>query len=220
MRFIYISAAAWFAVVPGAAIAAEEDTQIWSQTVAQGPISGDVVYHAELQSRFGNDVSEVAQLLIRPAIGVRVNGRISVYQGYAYVRTPQAMGETIEHRSFQQLNWSLGQPGGVALSARTRLEQRWLSNGEDTGHRLRQMIRAAVPLQRGKGPALLGWSEGFFALNGTDWGARGGLDRVRTFAGVEVPVSGRITVEAGYLNQYVRRAQMHHVGMLALMLRP
>lgn len=215
----------FLAALFGASAHAEtrHDEQVWFQTVAQGPVVGDIVYFAELQPRFGNGASELAQILIRPAIGVRVSDKVTLYQGYANVRTRPAPGvETIEQRSFQQVNWSLGKPGGVALSSRTRIEQRWLSNGDDMGWRVRQMVRAAVPVKQGGKVALLGWVEGFAALNDTDWGARAGLDRLRSFAGLELPLSGKSTVELGYLNQFVKgaaRDQMDHVIAVNLMLR-
>lgn len=208
------------------AIASEtrQDEQVWFQTVAQGAISGDIVYFAELQPRFGRSVSQLSQLLIRSGVGVKVSDRVTIFQGYANVRTPLVDGrETREQRAFQQVNWAMGRPGGVALSSRTRLEQRWLSSGDDTGWRLRQMVRAAVPLERGSKVSALGWVEGFVALNRTDWGARQGLDRVRSFAGVELPLSGKSTVELGYLNQFTNAPrgpdQMDHVAAINLMLR-
>jgi hypothetical protein len=204
---------------------ARHDEQVWLQAIAQGPVTGDIVYFAEVQSRFGNGASQLSQMLIRPAIGAKLSERVSVYQGYGNVRTPIAGGgETREHRSFQQVNWSLGRPGDVSLSSRTRLEQRWLSNGGDVGWRLREMVRGAVPLGSDGKVALLAWGEVFVALNDTDWGARGGLDRLRGFAGLELPMSGKSTVEVGYLNQFVKlpdgRRQMDHAAAISLMLRP
>jgi hypothetical protein len=205
--------------------AATHDEQLWFQAIGQGTISGDLVYFAEIQSRFGNSMDGLDQMLIRPAIGVKLSDRLAVYQGYAYVRTPQAGGgETHEHRSFQQINWSLGRLAGGSLSSRSRIEQRWLSNGEDMGWRLRQMLRLAVPMREEvKGPAALVYAEGFVALNDTDWGARRGFDRLRSFAGIELPMSGKSTIEVGYLNQYTknrgRTDDMDHVLLLTLQLR-
>lgn len=225
LSFALIAAAA-AAVLTAAPASAQvrEDGQVWFQTVAQGPIAGDLVYFAELQPRFSADSAALAQMLIRPAVGVKLGDKVTLYQGYANVRTPQAGGgETRENRSFQQLNWALGAPGGVAVTSRTRLEQRWLSSGSDLGWRLRQMIRGAVPLKQGGKVKLIGSAEVFVALNDTDWGARGGFDRIRSFAGVELPLSGKSTVELGYLNQYVSTRtgpdQMDHVAAINLMLR-
>jgi hypothetical protein len=172
------------------------DEQVWLQAIAQGPVAGDVIYFAEVQSRFGDGASQLSQMLIRPAIGVKLNDRVAVYQGYANV---------------------------IAISSRTRLEQRWLSNGSDVGWRLREMVRGAAPLGPDGKVALLAWGEVFVALNDTDWGARGGLDRLRGFAGLELPFSGKSTVEVGYLNQFVKlpdgRRQMDHTAAISLMLR-
>lgn len=205
--------------------AATDDEQVWFQAIGQGSITGNIVYFAEIQSRFGNSMDGLDQMLIRPAIGVKLSDRLAVYQGYAYVRTPQAGGgETHEHRSFQQINWSLGRLVGGPLSSRSRVEQRWLSHGQDMGWRLRQMLRLAVPIHNeAKGPAALIYAEGFVALNDTDWGARKGVDRLRSFTGVELPMSGKSTIELGYLNQYVknrgRADDMDHVLLLTLQLR-
>lgn len=203
---------------------AREDAQAWLLVLAQGPVAADVVYFFEVQPRFGNDVSQLSQLLIRPAIGVKLSEKVSVYHGYANVRTPATgRSDTRENRAFQQVNLSLGKPAGVALSSRTRFEQRWLSTGDDVGFRLREMVRAALPVSRDGKVALLASVEVFVALNDTDWGAHSGLDRVRSFAGVQLPLSGKSTVELGYLNQYVktaaRRDSVDHVAAVNLMLR-
>ncbi|MBH1992122.1 MAG: DUF2490 domain-containing protein [Sphingomonadaceae bacterium] len=205
--------------------AATNDEQFWVQAIGQGAIAGDLVYFAEVQSRFGTGMEGLDQMLIRPAIGVKLSHRLTVYQGYAYVRTPRSGGgETHEHRSFQQINWSLARVAGGPLSSRTRIEQRWLSNGDDMGWRLRQMLRLAVPLgDKAGGVSALGYVEGFAALNDTDWGARKGFDRLRSFAGLELAMAGKSTVEVGYLNQYVqnrgRADDRDHVLLVTLQLR-
>lgn len=56
-----------------------EDGQVWFQAVAQGQVAGDLVYFAELQPRFSADSSVLAQMLIRPAIGVKLTDRLTVY---------------------------------------------------------------------------------------------------------------------------------------------
>jgi len=221
-----LAAAAALAAAQPASARTAQDEQLWINATVMGGVDGGLVYFAEMQPRFGQGVTELSQLLLRPAIGWKLSDRVSVYQGYARVRTAVAIGpDTTEDRSFQQISWSIGKVAGGALSSRTRIEQRWLSTGDDMGWRLREMIRYSHSLTDAKrGVAALGWVEGFFALNDTDWGARSGFDRVRTFAGLEVPLSGRSTVELGYLNQTVngRRGAtaMDHVASISLFLRP
>ena len=62
-----------------------------------------------------------------------------------------------------------------------------------SGYRCRSRARAVA------------FTEGFFNLNSTQWGARDGVDQWRTFVGVGLPVAKRMRLEPGYLNQRVFR---------------
>lgn len=201
------------------------DEQVWLNLTAMGPVVGDVVYFAEVQPRSGEGLSRLDQLLMRGAVGVKLSPSVTLYQGYAHVAVPVEGARDInEERSFQQLSATLGKPWGGELSSRTRLEQRWRSNGKDTGWRLREMIRYEKPLRSGSDAVnALVSVEGFAALNGTDWGAKAGFDQVRSFAGVELGLAGASTAEIGYLNQVIDqrggRTRMNHVASLSLFWR-
>lgn len=190
-----------------------------------GPVSGDIVYFAEIQPRVGDGVSRLDQALLRGAVGVKLSDRVTLYQGYAHVAVPITGGRDLnEERSFQQLNWSLGRPWGGDLSSRTRLEQRWRSDGNDMGWRLREMLRFEKPLREGSDAVnALVYAEGFLALNSTDWGARSGFDQLRSFAGVEVGLPGASTLELGYLNQAINQrggnSRINHVASVTLFFR-
>jgi hypothetical protein len=201
------------------------DEQAWINLTAMGPISGDLVYFAELQPRIGDGVSRVDQLLLRGAVGWKLSPAVTLYQGYAHVVVPAAGGRDVnEERSFQQLNLALGKPWRGELSSRTRLEQRWRNDGSDTGWRLREMIRYEKPL-RAQSDAVnaLVSAEAFFALNDTDWGARSGFDQLRTFVGAEVGLPGASTAEIGYLSQVIDqtrgRTRMNHVASVSVFFR-
>ncbi len=200
------------------------DEQAWVNLTAMGPISGRLVYFAEVQPRLANGVSRVDPLILRPAIGWKLNDAMTLYQGYARVTSRPAGRPNIdEDRSFQQLSWIWGRPWGGELSSRTRLEQRWRSDGDDMGWRAREMVRLEVPLQPGGRVAALGYAEAFVALNDTDWGAKAGFDQLRSFVGAEIGVGGRSTIELGYLNQFVNSPRgadrMNHVVSFTLFFR-
>ncbi|WP_347303173.1 DUF2490 domain-containing protein [Croceibacterium sp. TMG7-5b_MA50] len=208
---ILLAAAAGCAALPAHA-QTSHDLQAWGNLTVLGRVTGDLVYFAEVQPRVTDDLSRVSQILLRPAIGVAVSQDVTVYQGYARVLQPVAGGGSRdEDRSFQQVSWTI-QRGAREWQSRTRFEQRWNEVGDDTGFRLRQMIRYEHALDEAGGPALLGSIEGFVALNDTDWGARGGFDQLRTFVGAELPLPGASTVEAGYLNQLVDGAGTTRIG--------
>ncbi|MET0191741.1 MAG: DUF2490 domain-containing protein [Hyphomicrobiaceae bacterium] len=200
------------------------DEQAWVNLTAIGSVSGDLVYFAEVQPRFGNG-ARLDQLLLRGAVGWKLSPKVTLYQGYAHVVTAIEGGRDLnEERSFQQLSLALGKPVGGELSSRTRLEQRWRSNGNDTGWRLREMLRYEHPLKAGRDAVNgLVWTEAFVAFNDTDWGARSGFDQLRTFVGAEVGLPGASTVEIGYLNQTINqtggRTRMNHAASVTLWYR-
>jgi hypothetical protein len=202
-----------------------QDEQAWLNLTAMGPLSGDVVYFAELQPRVGDHVSRLDALLLRAAVGLKLSPKVTLYQGYAHVVTPVEGGRDVnEERSFQQLNVALGKPLGGELSSRTRLEQRWRSDGGGVGWRLREMLRYEHPLKAGSDTVnALVYAEGFAAFNDTEWGARGGFDQLRSFVGAEVGLPGASTLELGYLNQTIDqtrgRTRMNHVASVTLFFR-
>ncbi|MEH3117436.1 MAG: DUF2490 domain-containing protein [Methylorubrum populi] len=212
--------------VSGGRAAAEpvHDGQLWINTTLFGSI-GDAAFFAEVQPRFGNGISQLDQSILRPAVGWKVNEDLKLYQGYASVEDHGTSGRVgVEDRSFQEIDWKIGEISGVKVSSRTRFEQRRQSTGRNVGFRLRESLRFAMPLTQEKGSvSAVGWTEIFVALNDTAWGARAGFDRIRTFVGLELPIGGKSTVEIGYMNQTARTpasgVELDHILSLNLFVR-
>ncbi|NWK96644.1 DUF2490 domain-containing protein [Sphingobium lactosutens] len=202
-----------------------EDEQFWLNLTAMGSIKDELVYFAEVQPRVGDGISRVDQALFRGALGWKFSPSLTLYQGFAHVVVPIEGGKDVnEERSFQQLSWTLGKPWGGELSSRTRLEQRWRSDGDDMGWRVREMIRYEKPLKANSDAVnALVYAEGFAALNDTDWGARSGFDQLRSFVGAELGLPGASTVEVGYLNQLINQragnTRVNHVASVTLFFR-
>ena len=205
--------------------ATAEDEQVWLNLTAMGPVSGDLIYFAEIQPRFGNGASQPDQTLLRGAVGWKLSPKLSIYQGYAHIILPSQGGRDVnEERSFQQINWTIGTPWDGELSSRTRLEQRWRSDGDGMGWRLREMLRYEKPLKPGSQAVnALVYAEGFAALNSTAWGQRAGFDQLRSFVGAEIKLMGKSTAEVGYLNQLINQRggdeRMNHVASITLFFR-
>ncbi|RZM32060.1 MAG: DUF2490 domain-containing protein [Sphingomonas sp.] len=201
-----------------------EDEQVWiNATVMQTTASG-FAWFAEAQPRLGEGAGRLQQLLVRPAVGWRINDAVTAYLGYAHVALPRrGEKDRNEDRLFVQLSWTIGDVGRGTLSSRTRLERRDLSTGRETGWRVRQMMRYVHPLGDPKRVRALVSAEPFVAFNDTDWGARSGFDQLRSFAGVEIPLEGKTTVELGYLNQFVNDAggdrRVNHIAAASLFVR-
>lgn len=187
---------------------AEDDTQAWAAVIASGTVRGDLFLWLEGQARAIDDVGGGSQLVLRPAIGARIGRDAHAVVGYAYVRTDPETGRTTEeHRIWQQLQFAAlrTKAGAPLVISRTRLEQRMIEGRDDTGWRLRQFVRLQVPIARKGAVQAVAFTEGFFNLNSTQWGARDGVDQWRTFVGVGLPVARRMRLEPGYLNQRVFR---------------
>ena len=202
-----------------------QDEQFWLNLTSMGSIKDDLVYFAEIQPRVGDGISRIDQALFRGAMGWKFSPSVTVYQGFAHIVVPVEGGKDVnEERSFQQINWTLGKPWAGELSSRTRLEQRWRSDGDDMGWRLREMLRYEKPLKPGSDALnALVYAEGFIALNDTDWGVRGGFDQLRSFIGAEVGLPGASTLEVGYLNQVINQSggdtRVNHVASVTLFFR-
>ncbi|MGR9089949.1 MAG: DUF2490 domain-containing protein [Gammaproteobacteria bacterium] len=207
---------------------ASDDWQTWGAIVVTGDIGGDdsnVRYWLEGQGRFNDDSSRFNQGIVRGALGYVVRPRTTLWAGYAFVPSdPQNRSDdVVEHRAWQQLTWSAGQPvAGFALASRTRLEQRTVESTDDTGWRFRQFVKLTRPLGAGGSLYWSLWDELFVNFNDTDWGADGGIDQNRAFAGVGVKLASSAKAEIGYLNQFVRRANRddahNHILSLTLLL--
>jgi len=217
--------AAVIAAGPVPALAAQEDEQAWAAVVATTALGKDVDATMEGHFRFSDGASRLGVLLLRPSVTAKLGDGWSATAGYAFVRSrPRGARTTNEHRAWQQLGYGIWTPEGgpVALTGRTRIEQRFRENADGTGWRLRQQARLKVPLGRARRVGALLWNETFVGLNDTRWGQRSGLDQVRTFAGVSVPVGEGLTLEPGYLNQVVVRPgpnAVNHIGAVNLFAR-
>ncbi len=224
-RLPLILSALFIAAATPAQAQTSQDEQVWLNLTAMGSVKDDLVYFAEIQPRIGDGVSRVNQAIFRGALGWKLSPTVTVYQGYAHIVSPVENGADVnEDRSFQQLNWTLGKPWGGELMSRTRLEQRWRSDGDDMAWRVREMLRYEKPLRSGSDAVnALVYAEGFVALNDTDWGVKGGFDQARGFVGVELGLPGASTAEVGYLAQVVDqrsgRTAVNHVASLTLFFR-
>jgi hypothetical protein len=158
-----------------------------------------------VQQRYDIDPARPFQLFLRPAIGVQLNPRTSLLFGYVFVDTyPERRPAFSEHRPWQQLTTRLaGTPNKAILNSRTRLEERFVVGSDDSALRLRQQFRGQVWL--GKGWSAIATTELFFGFESTNWGQGAGLEQLRNFVGVGIPAAKGLTLEVGYLNQWLIR---------------
>ena len=179
----------------------------------------------DVQGRFRDDSDGFHQSLFRPGLGLDVSELVSVWAGYAWIRTePRSGRNSDEHRIWQQLLWT-PRLGSVSVQSRTRLEQRFVSTGDDTGWRVREFVKLARPFSFEPRLSLIGYDEVFFDLNDTGFGQDAGFAQNRLFAGLgwRLDGAGRVVAEFGYLNQFINvrsgRDTMNHLVSLNLFVK-
>ncbi|NIJ07180.1 hypothetical protein FHS31_000776 [Sphingomonas vulcanisoli] len=224
MRKILFAAAALCSATAASA-ETTQDGQLWGNVTLMSSFGKRGLYFLEAQPRFADGATRLSQLLLRGGIGLQVTDNLGVYAGYLHMLVPVAGGrDNNEERPFIQLMWQMGEVAGGKLSTRTRIEHRSFSRRPGDVVRVRSMIRWSHALTEGKTPRALLWAEPFVALNSQFWSAPAGLDQLRSFVGLELPLAGKSTLEAGYMNQALNdrgpNNRMNHIASFTLFIRP
>jgi hypothetical protein len=210
-RVKYCSVALWAICfsMPVCSSATEDDPGVWlSFSMSDAFDSGGEAtrwhYWIDAQARFFDPGSGAVQMLVRPAIGYRITDNMKGWLGYARFRTRSQAGTVAhENRYWQQLDWAAGRWNGGDISMRARLEQRSVSTGEDIGVVLRFVTKYERPIGKDGRHSLILGIEPFVHLRDTDWGGESGLVQNRAFIGMGWRLSESISIEAGYMNQYI-----------------
>ena len=189
--------------------AADDFTGAWTVFNATDAFQTDAgasrwSYWIDAQARYFDVGSGINQYLVRPAIGFKPGENLSVWAGYARFRSRNRAGFVVnENRYWQQLNWTAGQWNGGTFSMRARLLERFVDSGDDMGLVLRFLTRYVRPIGTdGKKSLILG-VEPFFDLRTTDWSGGTGIYQNRTYIGVGWRVSDKLSIDTGYMNQFL-----------------
>ena len=206
--------------------ATENDSGIWTIFSTTDSFAGDDApsrwhYWFDAQARYFDPGSGANQWLVRPGIGYEIRDGVKVWAGVARIRSRNSAGRvTDENRYWQQIDWRAGQLLGGRVTMRVRLEQRSIDRGDDLGVVLRFMTKYVRPVSTdGKSSLILGL-EPFVDLRDTDWGGDSGIAQNRTFVGLGRRISSKLTLEAGYLNQYIfadsAEDRVNHLAVLTI----
>lgn len=210
--------------LPGIARATEDNTGLWAVFSTTDAFSTETgasrwSYWFDAQARLPDLGSGATQFLVRPAIGYRPGNNVQFWAGAARIERENAAGvNSHENRLWQQVNWKAGNALGGTISMRTRLMQRNLSTGDDTGLVLRFMTRYTRPIGSSGSKNLVISVEPFYDLRDTDWGGDAGFAQNRSVIGVSWKLNDRLTLTTSYMNQFVWRDSgedaSNHVAVL------
>jgi opacity protein-like surface antigen len=199
----FLLAAAALTAFSSAAKAAHSDNQLWSAATATIKLDPKWRLSQDIWVRFSDNKNGLYEIEANSLVGYVVGKGVTVWGGYTH--DPQyAAGHftTLEQRAREQVTFdNLGMIGPGKLSGRMRAEQRWRRNAASTAWRLRPYLKYALPI--GGKVSLNLSNETFVDLNTTTFQKKSGVDRMRNLISLSLPLSKRITGEAGYMNQYI-----------------
>lgn len=198
--FRICSAAVLFAVAAPAQAAT--DDQVWAGLSAIENVGGPWLLQQELITRFSDNRGGLYELEAVGMVGFKPSKNITLAGGYVY--DPQySHGDltATEHRAREQVTFdNVARIGRAKLSLRYRMEERWRDNAGGTGWRARPYAKLSLPIA-GKTSLTLS-SEPFINFNTTAFQKQAGLERVRTLIAISTPLSKKVGIEAGYMNQH------------------
>lgn len=202
---------------------AATDSQVWTGLSATEKLgSSPWRLQEEFVSRFSDHRGGLYELEAVGLVGYKPSKNVTIAGGYVF--NPQySHGDltATEHRAREQVTVdNVAQFGRAKLSLRWRMEERWRDNAAGTGVRARPYAKLSIPIH---GKTLLTLSnETFINFNTTTFQKQDGLDRMRNLIAVSTPLSNKLSLEAGYLNQhgFVRGGPdtSDHVASLSLSL--
>ncbi len=189
--------------------AAENDPGIWTIFSTTDSFSGEDAtgrwhYWFDAQARYFDPGSGANQWLVRPGIGYEIRDGVKAWAGYARFRSRNRSGRVAhENRYWQQIDWRAGEWQLGRITMRLRLEQRSIDVGDDLGVALRFMTKYVRPLPGDGDKSLIVSLEPFLDLRDTDWGGDAGFAQNRFFVGMGWRLSDKLTLETGYMNQFI-----------------
>lgn len=205
MRFAPLtSLLASLATIGGASPAFADDFQQWAQFGVRVNVSDHIVLHNETIARFSDETGGLYEIENAAMLGYKLPRKLTVWIGYVHNPQYEAGDFTVmERRARQQISIDdFIMFGKASLSARLRFEERWRDGVDGTGWRMRPYAKLELPLGEDDAPTLNITAEPFINLNTTAFQATGGLDRLRSAVSLTVPITGKVNIEAGYLNQH------------------
>ena len=183
---------------------ASTDRQLWATQNVTVKLGGKWRAQEELVERFSDNRNGLYEIESNTLLGYKISKAVTLWGGYTH--DPQySDGQltVMEHRIREQVTFdNVAKLGRGKFSFRLRGEERWRTNTEGTGLRLRPYVKYTLPLAKGSKTALVLSSETFLNLNTTPFQKQSGLDRVRNLIAINTPLSKKLTAEIGYLNQH------------------
>jgi hypothetical protein len=188
-----------FAATPVSA--QDHDAQLWLQLGASREFSDGLTLEFETKQRLSADDGGLYESQYLGAISVEVAEGVTLTGGVnRVIGISGGRASNTEWRPRQQISFPITNLGQGELAGRVRFEQRFRSDGDNVGYRLRPEISYALPLRYRL--ELQFAHESYLNLNTTDFGQDAGHERMRNSVALSLPIGKSVDAEVGYMNQY------------------
>jgi len=201
------------AAIAAPALAAEEDTQLWTTFTLAGSVAPRLDGGIEVSPRARSEDAGGDQVLSRVLADYRLTPSVMVGGGLTYLDSAGSH----EWRPHQQLLVTTG-----PVTFRTRLEERFVAGADRMELRLRQRVQVAFALDEGFTAAA--GAEVLALFQARDAGEAARLEQWRAQFTLRKRIAPQIEATAGYLvilsPREGRADRLSHVPQIAFTLRP
>jgi hypothetical protein len=177
----------------------DHDFRLWSPVYLTARLPSSFLGTMEVHPRFGENVSELNQLVVRPVLGYKLTDHLSIWQGYTWVGTYRPRFAE-EHHSIQQLIYRR-QFSSFKVFSRFMLEQRVIGHADGTAVRARTLMRVDIPIPQAPEWAFVLYNEILMNVNSVRNGPQEGFDENRFVAAMNRQVTDQISIDLGYQMQ-------------------
>lgn len=190
------------------AAAADTDhySKMWISTKSVGPIGKDpnAKFYWDAHLNLIDTHYKFEQAYASVGLGYQTSPSLQFFLINSYV-VSEKLNATIqqEYRLWQQINWVLTDNPRYSLMSRSRLEERKNFEAAPIAVRLREQLTLRIPIQNWPRHYYMVFDEVFFNLNHPSWVSPEFFQQNRAFIGISTDISKLISVDVGYLNQYV-----------------
>jgi hypothetical protein len=184
---------------------------VWGSVILQGSLKSlspdldKIKWQVMNQTRTRDDSSQGSRFsenLLFSQVGYQFTPNASLWVGYVHDWIdPLNKPSYQENRPYQDFLWNQTL-GGFNLMARTRLEERINQTTGNVGYRPRQLLQISHPLPFLDGLSAYLGDEVFFYVNQNNFGKRG-FSENRVLSGLSYQFTPKISMDLGYLGQYV-----------------
>ena len=182
----------------------DQRTKSWTNMDITGAVfnSDRWVYDLFSQARYNFAPGQYEQSRIEPALGYKITPNISLWLGDSVI-IPNANNVIRSNRIWQQLLWNVIPNNPVTIISRTRLEERQNYAEPQWSYVLRERLMVILPQIPTTPFAPVAFDELFVNLNHPNWVNSQVINENRIFAGVRILFKKTVSLDVGYLNQYV-----------------